>query len=463
MEITRLKWDINHPILAGLDLDLTDNHGNPYKTIIIAGDNGIGKTTILQSIYDIMSGERCDLESFEYNIGTDKYVASVGDNNHIKVKKEGGDFENVQLLCDRRNPFNFGEFGEMDDYAPQKFSAAMSPASTDFYSSIENKDGYDAIKQHLITLERQDNEAYRTMNLEREATGQQPVSVSSFNGTNSKLEQFKRTFNEMFEDLKFHCVKSEVENTRAIFTKNSNEEIDIDKLSTGEKQIVFRGSAVLTQSKKSDVVLIDEPEISMHPRWMEKILKFYKGLVTDHITNTQSSQLFITTHSDAIIRKAVEDGNVLIIRLTKNGNRVVSNKPDDMVLSSPTSAEINFAVFGICSTDYHIQLFAQLHNEIIANDSTKGSIKKADASIEGQSQCTAQYLKRYENTATPRGASTIVYKTLPCYVRNCIDHPDSPDSMGTIQKYTPQDLRDSTHFLRTLIIEQKNGRYDFTK
>lgn len=463
MEITRLKWDIHHPILAGLDLDLTDNHGNPYKTIIIAGDNGIGKTTILQSIHDIMSGECCDLEAFEYNIGVDKYVASTVDNNHIKVKKEGGDFENVQLACARRNPFDFGEFGAMDEYAPQKFSAAMSPASTDFNSSIGNNDGYDAIKQHLITLERQDNEAYRTMNIELEANGQQPISVSSFNRTDSKLEQFKRTFNEMFEDLKFHCVKSTVKDTRAIFTKNSNEEIDIDKLSTGEKQIVFRGSAILTQAKTSDVVLIDEPEISMHPRWMEKVLKFYKGLVTDHNTNTQNSQLFITTHSDAIIRKAVEEGDVLIIRLTKNGNHVVSNKPEDMVLSSPTSAEINYAVFGIYSTDYHIQLFAQLHNEIIANDSSKGKITKADASIEGQSQCTPQYLKRYENTSVTGGRSPIVYDTLPCYVRNCIDHPNSPDSRGIIQKYTPQELKDSTDFLRTLIIEQKNGRYDFTK
>lgn len=463
MEITRIKWDNNHPILSGLDLNLINNHGNPYKTIIIAGDNGIGKTTILQSILDIMTGESCDFEAFEYNIGPEKYVASAVDSSHIKVKKEGGDFENVQLLHARRNPFDFGEFGSMDDYAPQKFSAVMSAASTDFNSSVEVKDDYNAIKQHLIALERQDNEAYKAKNMELEANGQQPISISSFNRTDSKLELFKRTFNEMFEDLKFRCVKSGVEDTRAIFTKNSNEEIDIDKLSTGEKQIVFRGSAILTQAKESDVVLIDEPEISMHPRWLEKVLKFYKGLVTDQTTHTQNSQLFITTHSDAIIRKAVEEGNALIIRLTKNGTHVVSNKPDDMVLSSPTSAEINYAVFGIYSIDYHIQLFAQLHNEIIANDSSKGSIKKADTSIKGQSQCVARYRKRYENTSTPGGGSPIIYDTLACYVRNCIDHPDSPDSRGTIQKYTPQELRDSIEFLRALIIEQKNGHYDFTK
>lgn len=455
MEITRLKWNDNHPILSGLDLNLTDSHGNPYKTIIIAGDNGIGKTTILQSILDIMTGERGDFEAFEYNIGADKYVASGVDGSHIKVKKEGGDFENVQLSHARRNPFDFGEIGRMDDYAPQKFSAVMSAASTDFNSSVGNKDDYNTVKQHLITLERQDNEAYRAMNLEQEVNGQQPISVSSFNRTHSKLEQFKRTFNEMFEDLKFQCVKSGVEDTRAIFTKNSNEEIDIDKLSTGEKQIVFRGSAILTQARESDVVLIDEPEISMHPRWMEKVLKFYKGLVTDQNTNIQRSQLFITTHSDAIIRKAVEEGNALIIRLTKDGNQ-----PDSMVLSSPTSAEINYAVFGIYSIDYHIQLFAQLHNEITANDNTKGSISKADTSIKGQPQCTAHYLKRYENISRGR---RIVYETLPCYVRNCIDHPESPNFSGTIQRYTPQELRDSTELLRKLIVEQKNGNYDFNQ
>ena len=39
----------NHPILGNLHLDFTDANGNAVDTIILAGENGCGKTVILNS------------------------------------------------------------------------------------------------------------------------------------------------------------------------------------------------------------------------------------------------------------------------------------------------------------------------------------------------------------------------------------------------------------------------------
>lgn len=459
MEITKLKWPDNHQILPGLEIPLCDDHGNPYKIIVIAGDNGIGKTTILQSIHDVMSGNGCDFEEFEYKITADKYTAAYRDDEHLKVKKDNGDFHSVQLARQRRNPFDFGEIGEMDDVAPQKFKSYISNASTEFNSSSE-ADIYTEIKQLLITFERQDNEAYKAKNIELEAAGNPLLSVTSFSNLYSKLEKFKRAFNNVFDDLKFRYIKSDVDETRAIFTKNSNEEIDIDRLSTGEKQIVFRGSSLLHKASDADIILIDEPEISMHPRWMLKMLKFYKDLATDSTTGQLKSQIFIVTHSDLLVKTAVEDNDVHVVRLVKNGNSLSCNKPDDPVLRTTTSAEINYLVFGLLSSDYHIQLFSQLHNDIVALDNRKGSIKSADTSIKGQPQYAAAYRKPYENVQNGHITS---YDTLPCYVRNCIDHPDSPDSHGDVQRYTNAELEESIRFLRTLIKAQKAASYDFSK
>lgn len=462
MIITRLKWPADHKILPNLDIHLTDQLGNPFKTIIIAGDNGLGKTTILNAINNIISGISCDFESFEYKIGNEVYIATQHDKEHIKVKKQGTEFHEVQLTnYPNRSPLDFGEFGEMDDVSPQHYKSFLSSASTEFLSSSGKNNEYNLTKQLLITLERQDNEDYRAKNTERESQGLPLMTISEFNSIHSKLEHFKNAFNKVFDVLKFNHIKSDIDSTQAIFTKGSNEEIDIDQLSTGEKQIVFRGSYILSQAKNADIVLLDEPEISMHPRWMQKILQYYQELLTDHTSGTQKSQLFIATHSDTIIKKASEQGGVLIIRLTKNGNSLECNKPEDMVLPSPTSAEINHVVFGISSIDYHIQLFSYLHSDIIAHDSTKGWISSVDNSIKGQPSFSPQYSKAYEHVRND--GSIKVYDTLTCYVRNCIDHPQSPDSHGNVQNFSENELEESIKFLRSLIIEQKEGRYDYTK
>ena len=50
MKIQKIKWR-NHPILGGLELDFTNSAtGEPFGTVLFAGENGTGKTTILESI-----------------------------------------------------------------------------------------------------------------------------------------------------------------------------------------------------------------------------------------------------------------------------------------------------------------------------------------------------------------------------------------------------------------------------
>jgi len=81
------------------------------------------------------------------------------------------------------------------------------------------------------------------------------------------MHRFTEAFEIVFgEDLKLDKI---VNNITPIFTKQSGfEEIEIYNLSSGEKQIIFRGAFLLEDknSLKGSLVLIDEPEISMHPK-----------------------------------------------------------------------------------------------------------------------------------------------------------------------------------------------------
>lgn len=66
------------------------------------------------------------------------------------------------------------------------------------------------------------------------------------------------------------------------------------KLSSGEKQMLIILLTALVQDRQPYVMLMDEPEISLHIDWQKKLV----GLVRDLNPN---AQIILTTHSPAVI------------------------------------------------------------------------------------------------------------------------------------------------------------------
>lgn len=83
---------------------------------------------------------------------------------------------------------------------------------------------------------------------------------------------------------------------KEIVFRKCGKEISIDALSSGEKQVVYRGCFLLKDANatRGAFVFIDEPEISLHPLWQQKVLDYYKAMFTD-ATGVQTSQIFCVT------------------------------------------------------------------------------------------------------------------------------------------------------------------------
>lgn len=123
-------------------------------------------------------------------------------------------------------------------------------------------------------------------------------------------------------------------------------DVDIDQLSSGEKQIVYRGCFLLKDANalKGSFVLIDEPEISMHPAWQTKIMDYYKGLFTDE-DGKQTSQIFAVTHSPFIIHnKNRKNDKVLVLARDASGKIVVKDKPEYYECSSEVLIQDAFSI-----------------------------------------------------------------------------------------------------------------------
>lgn len=112
-----------------------------------------------------------------------------------------------------------------------------------------------------------------------------------------RMPRFTKAFARMFDNLEYSRIQNINGHKAILFTKNGKL-IPIDALSSGEKQIVYRGCFLLKDANAMNgaVVFIDEPEISLHPKWQMKVMDYYKGIFTDEF-GCQTSQIFAVTYS----------------------------------------------------------------------------------------------------------------------------------------------------------------------
>ena len=84
-----------------------------------------------------------------------------------------------------------------------------------------------------------------------------------------------------------------------------DEKIQLDQLSSGEKQILLILTTVFLQEEKPNVLLMDEPEISLHITWQDRLIELIRKL-------NPNCQLILTTHSPNIFANGWEDKIVFI-------------------------------------------------------------------------------------------------------------------------------------------------------
>jgi AAA domain, putative AbiEii toxin, Type IV TA system len=76
---------------------------------------------------------------------------------------------------------------------------------------------------------------------------------------------------------------------------------DLDDLSSGEKEVLYGYMRLRSSAPKHSVVLVDEPELHLNPRLMRGLARFY----FDHLVKRQSNQLWLISHSDSLLREAI--------------------------------------------------------------------------------------------------------------------------------------------------------------
>jgi predicted ATP-dependent endonuclease of OLD family len=86
------------------------------------------------------------------------------------------------------------------------------------------------------------------------------------------------------------------ESGKLIVSMNNGTALPLNKLSSGETQILLMFYYILFHSGQDGIVIIDEPEISLHVSWQQMLGDYFND-----ICRVRKVQIIVATHSPQII------------------------------------------------------------------------------------------------------------------------------------------------------------------
>jgi predicted ATP-binding protein involved in virulence len=129
--------------------------------------------------------------------------------------------------------------------------------------------------------------------------------LDMFNDLRSRLDLFKELIENRLIDK---TIKIDRESGFKIISK-TNVEVPLERLSSGEQHQLILLFDLLFEVTKSSLILIDEPELSLHVAWQKTIIESLTKLIA-----LNEFDVVLATHSPAVVARhfnlAVELGSV---------------------------------------------------------------------------------------------------------------------------------------------------------
>ena len=314
----------NYKNLKNLEMNFEKN-GEILDLVVLTGSNGSGKTRILECVLSCFENyinsnyqenkNRLDIsfqenekKCFEGNFDLGMFFKILNSYNWKKAEpfilgddsKKDDFFEKEKILSD-----NLKIFPKII-YVPTEINfQKMNTAST---TLVQKYKFINIVDTNLI----KDIPSYIATK----------IITAIFQNKNKKVgEVQKKVFDEINEifgildiDVKIEDISQDGRNI-PIFKNSAGEKFDINELSSGEKQLFLRTLAIRMLNPENSIILIDEPELSLHPKWQQRIVDVYRKI-------GKSNQIIIATHSPHILG-SVKKENIMLLDKDDEGKIVV--------------------------------------------------------------------------------------------------------------------------------------------
>lgn len=286
------------------------------------------------------------------------YLSSVVVSDQKFIKADGSDKpvdSSPDLRVNVNNPFKGQRFNENDflfldknrtfqtrsgTYNPTRFDRLMEDFS---YQYIKGKESIEDLSGRLDNIK---------------------VGIDN---------QFLKNAIDKFEEvsgstIKLNFVDNWLPFGKCFFaeSKENQQQIPLDMMGSGYEMIfsLLYSFYLSQQSGKQLIILIDEPELHLHPSLQDKFVKLL-------LEFSKSAQIILTTHSPLLVKQLLSNANVSVKVLSKDNSVVKVTPVDERVLPFMSANEINFLAFGLATEEYHNDLYEELKYRKGANKDLK--------------------------------------------------------------------------------------------
>ena len=368
--------------LENLDINF-ESEGKVLDLIVLAGINGSGKTRVLESIrywFEMFRSKAVNVELFYEENEREVLESLMNSEGLTEIEKEmqkeieytdclrNIKFYNYDYRHNKTENRNYNSKIISKSFEKLKIFPKLIYVPTEI--------NFEEIKKAQTNLKKEYNfinivDSYEIKDIPSYiATRISKVANEEENLTMGQVR--KKVFaeiNGIFEILELDVKLSEIskdENSMPIFTDSSGKKFGINELSSGEKQLFLRTLAIKMLEPENSIIMIDEPELSLHPKWQQKIVDVYRKI-------GRNNQIILATHSPHILG-SVEKENIIL--LEKNENGIVEVKTRDEFGNSygQTTGRILEDIMGL-ETDRNpsVNNLLNLVKEMVKNDNYENS------------------------------------------------------------------------------------------
>jgi predicted ATPase len=318
----------DYKMFKDFEIDFLDSNDNPLDLIVIAGINGSGKTSLFEFAYEALSNTK-DINGI-INLDATTFIFDNKSFGKIEIT------ENISTNLIK----NFGIENLMKFKEPFK-------EKIHYVKAQEQK--IDDIKKEIVKYI--DNFIY-----EKELSAKEAY------------EKLKDFMNNIFNDMDMQISFKSLDKDKNIYFENRNgETISIDTLSTGEKELLSKVFYLYIFDIKDSIIMIDEPEISLHPSWQNRVVNIYKNFAKKN-----NNQIIIATHSPQIISSTPDESLRILV---KENEKIKAYSKNAYGMKIDKALIEIMGVDEIRAVDVE-KKYNLVKNKILANDTKSDEFKK---------------------------------------------------------------------------------------
>ena len=287
-----------------------EKNDKPLDLVVLAGSNGSGKTRVLESILDYF-------QKIVNHIENENVAGVFFETDEQNCLNQGYNSNMLYLILNNYSDENIFERGRkvVEENLKVFPKIIYVPTETNFQKVeiaspmlVREYKFLNIVDTGLI----KDVPSYIATRIIEMANDQEDIPMQEI-----RTAVFKE-INEIFEildlDIKISGISKNAKSI-PIFTNSSGDEFDINELSSGEKQLFLRTLAIKMLNPENSIILIDEPELSLHPKWQQRIVDVYRKI-------GKNNQIIIATHSPHILG-SVRKENIMLLDKDDEGQIVV--------------------------------------------------------------------------------------------------------------------------------------------